>query len=246
MRQSVFLLALLGLLTPATSFAQYVDRDDPARFESELDKDDFMMVGRFRAVHLPGFMLDLFFDEHANTWQDDQTNFAYGAEFSWRRKRDFEIGFAIDYANLSMPSQFWLASGDPPEDGDWTTVDAQLLSVVISSYWFWNPQPWLSPYIGGGIGPGVMLGDVLKYNPKPGSPCRQPGVLGPPECYTLDNQPDLEANFDPPVEEDIPPVIPVINVVGGLRFNIQKHAVLKLEVGFQNYAFGGIALGGQW
>lgn len=216
------------------------------RFESEFDTDEFMMVGRFRAVAIPGFMLDVFFDEHANNWQDDQTNFAYGAEFTWRRKGDFELGFAIDYADLSMPSQFWQSSGDPPEDGDYTVVDTQLLSLVISSYWFWEPKPWLSPYIGGGIGAGVVIGDVVKYNPKPGSPCRQPGVLGPAACFSENGEPDLANDFDPPTKEDIPPVIPVINLVGGVRFNIQKYGVIKLEVGFQDYAFAGISMGGQW
>ena len=241
----LLILILLSVL-PSTAMAQYVDRDDSARFESELGTDEFMMVGRFRAVAVPGFMLGLFFDEHATNWQDGQTNFAYGAEFTWRRKRSFEIGFAIDYADLSMPSQFWLSSGDPPEDGDWTVVDAKLMSLVISSYWFWEPKPWLSPYIGGGIGPGLVIGDVLKYNPKPSSPCRQPGVLGPPACFSQNGEPNLEEDFDPATKEDIPPVLPVINLVGGLRFNIGKHGVLKLEVGFQNYAFAGIAAGGQW
>jgi opacity protein-like surface antigen len=245
MRLAVIIFSLLALLLPGTAMAQYVDRDDEARFESELNKDEFMMVARFRAITVPGFMLGLFFDEHANNW-DDQANFAYGAEFSWRRDEDFEIGFALDYADLTMPSQFWLSSGDQPEDGDWTVVDAKLMSLVITSYWFWNPKPWLSPYVGGGIGAGLMLGDVLKYNPKPGSPCRQPGVLGPPSCYSQNGEPDLAADFDAPVKEDIPPVIPVINIVGGVRFNIKKHGVIKLELGFQDYAFAGIAAGGQW
>lgn len=239
-------VALTGLLASPAAFAQYIDHDDRARFESELAQDEFMAVARFRAIMVPPFALGLFFDEHANNWENGNTNFAYGVEFSWRRSTDFEIGLAIDYADLSMAGQFWLASDDPPEDADWTVVDASLLSVVISSYWFWNINEWFTPYVGGGIGPGFIIGDVLKYNPRVGSPCRQSGVFNPPGCLDENGQPDLAAHFDPAEKEDIPPILPVINVVGGARFNIQKHGVLKLELGFQNYLFAGISAGGQW
>jgi len=243
---SFLIAAMLSLAVSSVAQAQYVDRDDMARFESELKRDEFMTVARFRAIMLPPFLLGLFFDEHANNWQDGTTNFAYGVEFSWRRGEDFEIGLAVDYADLSMPGQFWLASGDPPEESDWTVVDASMLSLVISSYWFWNVEEWFTPYVGGGIGPGIILGDVLKYNPRVGSPCRQSGVYNPPGCLGEDGKPNLEAHFDPAEKEDIPPVIPVLSLTAGARFNIKKHGVLKVEFGFQNYLFAGISAGGQW
>ena len=240
------LLALIGVSYSPNAHAQYVDKDDLARFDSELDRDSFMATARFRAVMVPPFLLGLAFDEHANNWQDGTTNFAYGVEFSWRRNQDFEIGLAIDYADLSMPGQFWLASDDPPEDADWTTVDIGLLSLVLSSYWFWDVNEWFSPYLGGGIGPALVIGEVNKYNPRPGTPCRTAGTYNPPGCVGENGEPDLDAYFDPAEKENIPPVLPVLNLTLGARFNISKHGVLKLEFGFQNYLFAGIAAGGQW
>jgi len=41
-------------------------------------------------------------------------------------------------------------------------------------------------------------------------------------------------------------VLPVINLSAGLRFNIARYGVLKLEVGFQDYFYSGAAVGVQW
>ncbi|QDG52480.1 hypothetical protein FIV42_17570 [Persicimonas caeni] len=244
-------LAAVMVATPSDASAQYVDRDDEVRFDEEFDKNEYLVAPRMRAIVVPDFMLDIWYDEHASHW-DGQANMAYGLEFVWRKVDAFEMSTAIEYADLSMPSGFWKESGDNPAEADFTEVDMQLLSAVVSGYWYWDVQEWFAPYVGGGVGAGIVLGDIVRYDPVDGSTCQ--GELGgangyaPNSCFGDDGQPDpsqIDQNSRK-VEDDVPAVIPMINLTGGMRFNIGKYGVAKLEVGFYDYFFAGASLGAQW
>ncbi len=250
MKRIALLFVFLLCLVPTSAAAQYVDRDDSARFEEEFDDEGVMIAGRFRAIIIPGFMLNWFLDEHENHWTKGQTNFSYGGEAVWRRANEYEIGVAVDYANLSMPDGWWLDKNETVDEADWTFVDMKLLSVTFLSRWFWRPEPWLSPYLGVSIGPGFVLGEVLKHNPRAGTDCRaalDAGEFPPEECNDADGEIDLENDFDSPQkEETIPPIVPVLGAVAGLRFNIAEYIAFKLEFGFQDYFYLGTGLGVQW
>ena len=240
-------LAAFALHTPAAS-AQYVDRDDNARFEEDFVKDEFMINARTHALFVPGFVLNWFWSEHANHWSNGKTNFAFGGEFSWRRKGEYELGLAVDWADMKMTDDWWQDKDDPVSGADWTEQKLTLLSITFFSRWFWNVAEWFSPFIGVGLGPGIVLGEVTKYNPRQGSQCRQQLDAGtfPPPC-SADGNVDLANDFESGVvEEDVPPVVPVLAFGGGVRFNIAKYGMIKLELGFQNYFYGGIGAGVQW
>lgn len=249
-----FLATLLALAT-LPAFASAQSRDDlteSVRSEDARTPNAFMLTARMRAVAFPDLFLGLFFDEHASHWSRGQRNFSYGGEFVWRRGLDLELGLAIDYADLTMPEDFWLEAGDGAQSADWTEIDMQLLSVVFSAYWFWNVQPWLTPYLGGGIGPGFLLGDVVRYEPNRQSGCYSDlgygnGDLGftDPNCLRPDGQPSENAvDYDNPnIDDRIPSVVPIIHLSAGLRFNLDDYAVLKLEAGFYTYLFAGASLG---
>ena len=250
MKRIAAVLFVALMLVPALAGAQYVDRDDSARFEEEFDDEEFSVAGRFRAIVVPGFILNWFLEEHENHWSRGQKNFAVGGEAIWRRANEYEIGVAVDWANLAMPDGWWQDRNEPRNEADWTLVDLKLLSVVFISRWFWKPQPWLHPYFGVSIGPGIVFGNVLKHNPSAGTSCRaelEQGIFPPPSCADENGDIQLEANFDAPEREDtIPPVVPVLGVTGGLRFNFLDYGLFKIEVGFQDYFFAGAGLGVQW
>lgn len=241
MRKSFAIVLCALLFVPSLASAQYVDRDDNVRFEEDFDKDEFMLTARFRTVALPSFMLGLFYDEHMNNWSEGKTNFAYGAEFTWRNP-DLEVGFSVEYADLTMADGYWRASDDPVEESQWTQFDIKFLSFVVATYWYWDVSPWFAPYVGGGIGPGFVIGEATKYSANDNSGCRSDRS----QCFGPDGEPLLEAEFNEPEEEDIPFVLPVLNLTGGMRFTIEDHFVIKLELGFHNYLFAGLNLGGQW
>lgn len=252
MRWLVTLLIIVGggLAAPSSAKAQQVDGDNSISFDKDV-KNQFYIAPRIRAIVVPDWLLDSFYDQHASHW-DDGPNLAYGLEFVWRKVDAYEISTAIEYADLSMPSEFWLESGDQPSDADYTELDLQMLSLVVSGYWYWDAQKWLSPYIGGGIGAGILLGDIVRYDAKEGSSCADSlggsDGFASNDCFGDNGEPNPDAIdiASRKVEDNVPPVIPVVNATGGLRFNIGEHAIAKLEVGFYNYFFGGVSLGGQW
>lgn len=251
-RLSFCLLVAALLIAPLSAWAEPEDPIAGVEFTDDLRTNEFMITARARAITVPGFLLGAFLDQHGSHWAEGHSNMSYGAEFVWRRGDDFELGFAVDHADLSMPGAFWLEKNKDPQKADWTVVDLQLLSVVFSAYWFWNIQPWFAPYVGGGIGPGFMMGNVTYYQPDRSHLCytdlgRDP-AFAPPGCFLPNGDPDPEAiNLDTPeIEDRIPSVIPILNLTAGARFTIADHLVLKLEAGFYDYFFAGAAIGAQW
>lgn len=247
----LIVMMVFAMTIPATAAAQHGDISDNVRFEDELNPNEFMLTGRFRAVAVPNFILGMFFDEHASHWSDGQRNFSYGGEFVWRRGTDFELGVAFDYADLTMPEAFWKETGDDPQSAEWTEIDLKIYSLVFTAYWFWDVQPWLTPYLGGGIGLGFTGGDIVRYDPNSDYDACY-GHLGgsgetgfaPPECY---EQRDQAIDYDNPnPEENVWPVYPMVNLTTGVRFNIHDHGVLKIEGGIHPYAFVGTSFGAQF
>ena len=248
---AVFCTALLSL--PGLAFAQHGDFSDSVRFQDDLNPNEFMVTARMRAVAIPSFVFGIFYDEHASHWSEGQRNLSYGGELVWRRGNDFELGIALDRADLSMASAFWKESGDAPQSAEWTEIDLQVWSTVFSGYWFWDVKDWFTPYLGGGIGLGIVIDNVDRYEPQQGSPCYrnlggQDAAFAPPECFQDDGQPSEDAiDFtNPTTETDIPSVVPMIHLSTGVRFNIKNYGVLKMEAGIYPYVFAGIGLGAQW
>jgi opacity protein-like surface antigen len=247
------LVAVLSIfaatLAPLEASAQQVD--DEIEIDDSYDRNEYMLTPRVRAIVVPDWVMGMWFEEHASHW-DGQANMAYGLDFVWRKVGDFEISTAVEYADLSMPDAFWQEQGDEPRESDFTEVDLQLLSLVFSGYWYWDVEQWFAPYVGGGIGLGVPLGDIVKYEPIEGGDCHsnlgQSSGFAPNSCFNDNGDPNPDAiDLDnPDVEDGVPVVVPMLNLTGGMRFNIGDHGVAKLEVGFYNYFFAGLSLGGQW
>lgn len=244
-------VAVVG--TPERAAAQTGDT-----VETGVDDNEYQIVGRFRTVGVPNFLLNPFYDQHSANWRNGQTNFGYGLEFVWRKVGAFEMTVAAEYADLSMPADFWLESGKASTKADWVEFKLGVASLVFSGYWYWDVTQWFSPYVGGGLGLGMVLGDVTKFNPRRGTPCRgslgsdgaEPGESGSglagDQCFDDSGQPDKSQFDDPEIEGRIWPVAPMVNITGGARFNIGDHGVVKLELGFYDYLFAGISAGAQW
>ncbi|MFB6352126.1 MAG: hypothetical protein ABEN55_11745 [Bradymonadaceae bacterium] len=216
--------------------------------------DEFQVVGRFRTVGVPNFLLNAFYDQHSANWSNGQTNFGYGLEFVWRKVGAFEVSVAAEYADLSMPGNFWLESGKAARKADWVEFNLGLASLVFSGYWYWDVTQWFSPYVGGGLGLAMVLGEVTKYNPK--GRCEsdvngaEPGQFGggfeSDSCFDSNGQVDKSQFEAPEIEDRLWPVAPMVSVTGGARFNIGDHGVVKLELGFYDYLFAGLSAGAQW
>ena len=247
---AVATLAVVAVGQPAA--AQYQDATEDVRFENEGEENAYQIVGRIRGVGVPNFLLNVGYDRHAANWSEGQTNFAYGLEFLWRKVGAFELSVAAEYAGLGMPGDFWLESGKSPDNADYVDFELGVGSLVFSGYYYWDVGEWFSPYIGGGLGLGAVFGDVTKYNPKQNTSCRnnlgEPGGYNGEACFNQgETDPSESDQFQSgEIEDRVWPVIPMVNVTTGARFNIGDHGVVKAEFGFYDYLFVGVSGGAQW
>jgi opacity protein-like surface antigen len=214
--------------------------------------DESQIVGRVRVVGVPNVALGAMYDYHASSWQDGEPSLAYGVEFLWRKVDAFELSAALEYADLGMTGSYWKRSDAKAIGSDWVEFDLAMASAVFSGYWYWDATDWLSPYIGGGLGVGYVLGEATTYNPRPGSECeralRSGGGAFPPSACRLGSTPPSQSDqlAEGRPEDDVWQFVPVVNVTMGLRFNIRRRGVVKLEGGLYDYWFVGLSGGVQW
>lgn len=246
-------VALVALVTMGSGAAQAQTASTGQVVAKDGDRPEWIVQAHGRAVGIPGFILDIWFDQRSGTWTDGQSNLGAGVRVTWLREESNELSLALDWANLSMPSAFWKEKTEPDNTADFTAIDAQLITLTFISHWSWHPKPWITPYVGGGLGVGLVRGDIIQYNARQGSSCssnlgKGGGAFAPPECFTSDGgpNPDQIDVDQPEVKDDIPPVLPVLHISGGARFHIGERAVLNLEVGVNNYVYAGLALGAQF
>jgi hypothetical protein len=83
---------------------------------------------------------------------------------------------------------------------------------------------------GGGFGLGVLLGDVLQTD----AICTGRNVNDPGVCMVDPNA----AQVNEPA--DVPPVFPVINVVGGVQFRPMPQLLINLELGLRTAPYLGL------
>lgn len=123
---------------------------------------------------------------------------------------------------------------------------------------------WVELRYGAGVGLGGFVGVIKMTNN--GRQCTLSNYRDGSQCYPhapnvgVDiplGRPDTEAKLkateksgaidlaDDPhrhVSPDVPPVVPVLNVILGLRFRLAKHVALDVEGGFRNMMFLGAGL----
>lgn len=243
---------LLFALPAHAQFSTSSKNSQDTTFDADIERTKFMCTAHVRAIMIPEAALDLFYDAHANHWSAGKSNLAYGGSFSWRQRDELELAIHLDYADVGMSPTFWNQSKKPLDEARYTLFDLHVFSAVFASYWSWDPAPWISPYIGGGLGLGVVLGDVTQYRAVENSECRNglgndPNMFTPDSCVQSDGSAD-PTQIDPNSSKviDIVPVVPILHAALGVRFNITAHGVLKLELGLNDYVYAGASLGVQW
>lgn len=203
---------------------------------AKANQSQFGVGARVRYVTLPNWLLELFLD-HATS----MSSVGFGIEVV-RRKGDFDIVFGLEYANVSAESGLYLEKGDDPGNNCVATGECPddvvfdglaLIGFDASFIWHTNlGTPKVQLRYGAGIGVGIVLGDILQYD----TSC-PPGTT----VNDLDDRnacPHLPG--DPHEKADKPPVVPIVNVLLGLRFQVAPQLTLNLEGGFRNMFFLGV------
>ena len=240
---------VLAALLALTSIVKADEAPDPAAFKPSYE------VGlRARYLMMPKAFMQ-FLDNGTSL-----NSASLGAEFVYRR-RTFDIVTSVDFSFTSLPDGNFLA---PDHDASLDTHYVQFqnmnfVSADVSFIWYRDILPWLELRWGLGVGLGVVLGDVLITNNS--TNCTAATAGDQTKCYPISptvgpimlNQKDTESKLkqteDPKKTDvaqdphrhkvDVPPVLPVVNALFGVRFKFHKHVSGQLEMGFRDAFFLG-------
>ena len=258
---------LLALwLVPTQAQAQLTDEEkDYLKEKTDGPSSIFVLTPRIRAIGMPGFIWDLFLDRHSTHWEG-QTNLSYGLEFILR-KPSYDLVFNADYTDYSQPDDWFLEKDDPARKADLTSFPLEIVSLTVGVKWFFDISPVFGLFVGGGLGAGVVLGEVVKTDPSPecllfleNQDLDENGMLNtandgdPNDPSRLDQAPCVDSAGNPQitpgsgeVETDIPPVVPLVNIGFGAQFTFADHYVWRLETGTDLlYFYAGTSIGYQW
>jgi hypothetical protein len=185
---------------------------------------------------MPTAVLNLFLG-HSTT----MTSVSYGGEII-RRKGNFDIVFGLEYANISPADGLYLEKGNDPgqfdQYPDYVHFDNfSMLSVDGAFIWHAELTPFMQLRYGAGIGIGFLLGNIKKTKTtctKHGASTTPDQLDDPTEC---DPQPATTKNADKP------PVVPIVDLLAGLRFKLGDQVSLNLEMGFRDVFFAGGSVG---
>lgn len=222
------LFATLGAALPALAQETTVIAPEGADVAVE-PKGRFGLGVRGRVHGLPSLALDLFYDQHPSL--RDTARESFGLELI-RRKGPVDVKFSFDYTNYTGSDgdgDAFLGKGDDINDLEFVKSSLQLLSVDVSVVGSAEIASWMHFIYGAGLGVGLIRGELVRtdsFAPDPNDPTtRQP-------CNGV-NDPNINCQEVNLVEDSVPPVFPVLNMLLGMRFDLSKNVSMRLEGGLR-------------
>lgn len=237
MRLAWFLAASLAMAlmvaAPTTAHAQEEEDDAPKAEDFNTGNSVSWGLGaRVRYVTMPTWLQNLFV-QHSMP----MNSAGFGLE-AVRRKGNFDIVFGLEYETIAPQEGYYLDNGYSSgpitaADLDYVTFDGlALIGLDVNFLWHAEINPMFSIRYGGGLGVGIVLGDVLQETAECPS--------GPP-ISELDDPNTTLCTHDgvPVVSADVPPAVPIVNILLGLRIKITEEINLNIEGGFRDMLFLG-------
>jgi len=244
------LLAFLGLAAGPT-WAQEMDDETPAPAGGGDDEagapaalepaaeeaEPVLLLGpnavrwgagvRLRWVFMPTAVMNLFLDHST-----PMSSVGFGAQ-AIRRKGNFDIAFGLEYENVSPSNGYYVESGGNPalpEDNDFVTFDGlAVLGLDASFIWHAPIAKRVDFRYGAGIGIGFVFGDIYQAD----ASCTGPDLsAGSPTCTHVMGL--------GPKSNDVPPVVPIVNVLLGTRIKVNDQINVNVEGGFRDVFYLGV------
>jgi len=206
---------------------------------------------RGRYLSVPDSILDIWF------YDDDTAGYAYseprpqvhaysvGIEFVVKSEVTEESNggsngiFYVQYIDNLMPDGYWDDREEPADhlDGDYIAPTDNLGIVALGANYAYelhmvktmntNGNFGMSMVVGGGLGVGILIGELEYWRPDAGTPSFE----------RKDDRDLLEGN------KPVPPVLPLVDINIGFRFNFGDRFVLRLEGGLQDMLYMGGSVG---
>ena len=197
----------------------------PAAVALEAPAAEWGAGVRLRNVRIPRAMVELFVDRASGSGSD----LGLGLELV-RRKGDFELQLGFEYEGLSMPKGIWIEKGKPipTNEADFVEFDGfGWFSLEASALLHTPLTKNLALRYGAGLGLGVLLGEVTHVD-------RGCTSSDPDSCT-------IETAGGQKIAYDLPPVMPVINVVFGLQIRPIEKMTINVEGGIRTLPFFGVS-----
>jgi hypothetical protein len=184
----------------------------------------------------------------------DMNSASVGAQFIYKYSK-FDVVTSLDFSYLNLADGNYLAADHPADlDTHYTEFrNLSFLSVDVSLIGHTDLGKWLELRYGGGLGLGVVMGDVLLTNSFNG--CTTQNVSNVAQCHPLGvdlTSPDKEAQLKATENgmkdtagnphrhpADKPPVMGVVNLLIGLRVKLPHKFSAQAEIGFRDALFVG-------
>ncbi|RMH45003.1 MAG: hypothetical protein D6689_01060 [Deltaproteobacteria bacterium] len=236
------MIAIAALATFASAPARAQSEDDlgdadpdavgAADDAGRLDEGPAARFGlgvRARYVFFPKGLLELFVDSASS----GVSRTGFGVEFV-RRKANFDLVVGLEYDNVSPEDGLWLEKGDTPgvpgENPDFVEFDGlATLGLDVAFVWHHPLASRVSLRYGAGIGVAAVLGDVIQTDTR----CTVQGDIN--SC-----SPDPNGEQVNEKSEDVPPAVPIVNLLLGARIDVAPQLSLNIETGFRDVFYAGL------
>src|SRR6185503_14323045 len=199
---------------------------------------------RLRSVWIPKPILELSVERAAG----GAHNYGFGVDLT-RRRGTTELQLGLEYERVNVGQGVWINKGDNVSAGDeadfilspdasgnqmaWFTIEFTFLNhAEINKY--------LAVRYGGGIGLGILIGELDHYNircvnatnsaPEPGCVAPRFGGTG---MYAEGSETQIAY--------DLPPVFPVVNAILGLQLKPSANMTINVEGGIRTLPFIGVS-----
>jgi hypothetical protein len=241
-------------LAPSSASAQLTE-EEQAYLKEKKDGPSkiYLMQAHINTVHLPDFLLDQWLARHSSTWEDG-ANLGYGLDFVLRKPDAYDVVFSAGFVDLSMPDDWWAGSNKDPSDADWVEFPVSIIQLSVSMRFVWVISEVFEIYTGGGIGVFFFLDDIYKTDPSPD--CIEDLYLNGNKDFDDLDKPRCKENGRPGLssvpsdrekEDDVPPLLPSLDLVVGTQFTFAKHYTWRIEAGgLFPYLRAGMGFGYQW
>lgn len=205
---------------------------------------------RGRYMFLPNSLLDIWYFRHDGAGETvpqrpDVAAYSMGLEFVVKDRQANGI-FYLEYVNSLLKPGYWDDVESPPDDQDGSYIKPEFFGLVVvgADYGYEiHAKPWLSFIFGAGLGVGFTTGQLTEWQsgeiPGDGNNDNTDPSCGPaptPAYTRSETCPDDGALR-------VPPVLPMVDVNLGFRFNFSDRASLRIEGGLHDLPYGGGALG---
>jgi hypothetical protein len=208
-------------------------------------------------LNVPDFMLKPFLQSYTTL-----SSAGFGGYFV-RRNGSLDIVVSVDFGFYSPPDGNYLgANKDPTLDTHYTQFKGlNFLSLDVGFFYVHDLTSWLAFTIGGGVGIGAMLGDIMVVNNSQ-TVCGPNNVTDPNKCYPVNPNTGMavkpsDPNFQAELEQlkspkdtaqnpnyhasgDKPPVMVVVNFQIGFKIKLHRHFGINITGGFRD----GFVVGG--